>query len=119
MTAACESREAEGTSKPFPARGSFSSPRVSLEREPPEGSMTTGDALSPLQSQLHASRPNSAFGDLTSGLEMGHGGICIIEIDKHYKPGLFWPGEPAVTRLPSHHWPTVPWAQPSACRPLS
>ena len=43
-----------------------------------------------MQSQLRASLPNSASSDMTSGLEISCGGICIIGIDKHYKTGLFF-----------------------------
>lgn len=57
------------------------------------------------KSRLCASLPNSSWSDIISELEIGHGGICTIEIDKLYKSGLLLPGELDVTHFfsPAHH----------------
>lgn len=68
------------------------------------------------ESSLRASPPHSAWSDIKLELETGHGGICTIEIDKHYKSRLPLPGEPAVTHFfPAHHRSIASSAPPPVC----
>lgn len=55
-------------------------------------------------SSLCASLPHSACSVTTLELEIGHDGICTIEMDKHYKLELPWPEDPEVREFfPAHH----------------